>query len=157
VGVTVNVKKEAADAYLTRQLYTKLASPSPTGRSARSLLYSQSLLSDATWNETHFKDRPTTLINDAIGATDEASALDLWHQVRQRQYDEGVHRLERTSRSSTLRRTMCGDHAERLVQPRGWNYRDVWLDVWPGRGHVDGGHDSPAALAGEVALRDAGP
>ncbi len=132
-GVTVNIKKEAADAYFdTSKLYTKLDfAQSFWTFGSLALLYSQSLLSDAPWNETHFKDPAyDKLINDAIGATDEASALDLWHQVQQRQYDEGGYivwsNVEILDAAATY---VQGVTPSSWFNLGGWNYRDIWLDV----------------------------
>ena len=61
-GVTVEVKKEPANAYLdTSLLYTKLDfAQSFWTYSSIPLWYEQALLSDAVWNETHWRDpRPT--------------------------------------------------------------------------------------------------
>ena len=132
-GVTVNVKKEAANAYFdTSKLYTKLDfAQSFWTFSSLSLLYTQSLLSDAIWNETHFRDPAyDKLINDAISATDEATALDLWHQVQQRQYDEGGYivwgNLEILDAAAN---SVKGIVPNAWFNLGGWNYRDVWLDV----------------------------
>jgi peptide/nickel transport system substrate-binding protein len=132
-GVTVNIKKEAADAYFdTSKLYTKLDfAQSFWTFGSLSLLYSQSLLSDAPWNETHFRDPAyDKLINDAIGATDEATALDLWHQVQQRQYDEGGYivwaNVEILDAAAPY---VQGVIPSSWFNLGGWNYRDVWLDV----------------------------
>jgi peptide/nickel transport system substrate-binding protein len=129
----VNVKKEAADAYFdTSKLYTKLDfAQSFWTFGSLALLYTQSLLSDATWNETHYRDPVyDTLINDAIGATDEATALDLWHQVQQAQYEEGGYivwaNVEILDAAGTY---VQGITPSSWFNLGGWNYRDVWLDV----------------------------
>ena len=91
-GVTVNIKREAANAYFdTNLLYTKLPfAQSFWTYSSLAAWYTQAVLSDAVWNETHFREKAYDgLIQDAIGATDESSAQDLWDQVQQRQLDEG--------------------------------------------------------------------
>ena len=61
-GVTVNIKREAANAYFnTVLLYTKLPfAQSFWTYSSLAAWYTQSLLSDAVWNETHFRDEATT-------------------------------------------------------------------------------------------------
>ena len=92
-GVTVNIKKEPANAYFdTSLLYTKLDfAPVVLDDSPRSATwYTQALLSDAVWNETHWRDPPyDKLIQDAIGAHGRA--------------DGAASSGRRCSRSSTTR------------------------------------------------------
>jgi len=131
-GVTVEVKKEAANAYFdTSKLYTKLDfAQSYWTYGSLSIWYEQSLLSDAIWNETHWRDpKFDKLIRDAQGATDEATALDLWHQVQEIQYNEGgyivwvnVDILDAASNN------VKGVVPSAWFNLGGWNYRDVWLE-----------------------------
>ena len=91
-GVTVEVKTEEANAYFdTALLYTKLDfAQSFWTFSSVPLWYEQALLSDAVWNETHWRDPDfDKLIRDAQGAPDEATATELWHQIQEIQYNEG--------------------------------------------------------------------
>lgn len=132
-GVTVKIQKEAADAYFdTSKLYTKLDfAQSFWTFSSLALVYSQSLLSDAPWNETHWRDPAyDEKIKAAISATDETTALELWHEVQQVQYDEGGYIV--WANMEILDAT--GTYVQGVVPSSwfnlgGWNYRDVWLDV----------------------------
>ena len=86
------MKKEAANAYFdTSKLYTKMAfAQSFWTFGSLSLFYEQALLSDAVWNETHYRDPAfDKLIRDAQAAADETEAKALWQQVQQVQYDQG--------------------------------------------------------------------
>ena len=70
-GVTVEVKREPANAYFdTSLLYTKLDfAQSFWTYSSIPLWYEQSLLSDAVWNETHWRDPETDrLIREYVAA-----------------------------------------------------------------------------------------
>jgi peptide/nickel transport system substrate-binding protein len=131
-GVTVNVKKEAGNAYFdTSKLYTKLDfAQSFWTFGSLGLWYEQALISDAIWNETHFKDPEyDKLIRAAQGAPDEAQALELWHQVQQRQYDEGGYIAWA---NGELLDGLGND--VRGLTPNGWfnlggyDYKNVWFD-----------------------------
>jgi peptide/nickel transport system substrate-binding protein len=131
-GVTVEVKKEAANAYFdTSLLYTKLNfAQSFWTISSLGTWYTQALLSDAVWNETHFKDPEyDALIQSAIGAPTEEEAVELWNQVQQRQLDEGGYIVWANQNIVDAAAT----HVQGIVPSSffnlgGWNYRDVWLD-----------------------------
>jgi peptide/nickel transport system substrate-binding protein len=132
-GVTVNIKKEDPNAYFdTSKIYTKLDfGQSYWTYAALSLFYEQALLSDAVWNETHWRDTEfDALVRQAQAATDEAEAVELWKQVQQTQYDEGGYIVWANLEIIDA----LGNHV-RGVEPNawfnlgGWNYRDVWLDV----------------------------
>ena len=76
-GVTVNVKKEAANAFFdTSLLYTKLDfSQDFWAAGSLGAWYELALLSDAAWNETHWREPEyDKLIREAQGATDEKTA-----------------------------------------------------------------------------------
>jgi peptide/nickel transport system substrate-binding protein len=91
-GVTVKVKTDPADAYFdTSQLYTKLKFGQDFwAAGSLGAWYELAVLSDATWNETHWKDPAyDKLIRKAQGAPTPATAAKLWHQVQQVQYDKG--------------------------------------------------------------------
>jgi peptide/nickel transport system substrate-binding protein len=132
-GVTVNVKKEDPNAYFdTSKIYTKLDfGQSFWTYSSLSLWYEQALLSDAIWNETHWRDRSyDELIRQAQGATDEQTAKELWHQVQEIQYNEGGYIVWANLEILDA----AANHVKGLVPSAwfnlgGWNYRDIWLDV----------------------------
>jgi peptide/nickel transport system substrate-binding protein len=132
-GVTVNIKKEPANAYFdTSLLYTKLDfGQSFWTISSLGTWYTQALLSDAIWNETHFRDPEyDQLIQSAIGATDEQTATDLWAQVQQRQYDEGGYIVwANQSIVDAYASHVMGVVPSAFFNLGGWNYRDVWLDT----------------------------
>jgi peptide/nickel transport system substrate-binding protein len=130
-GVTVEVKREPADAYFdTSLLYTKLDfAQSFWTYSSIPLWYEQAILSDAVWNETHWRDPETDrLIREAQGAPDEATATELWHQIQQTQYDEGgyivwayQHLVDGAAQN------VQGIVPSSFFNLGGWNYRDVSL------------------------------
>jgi peptide/nickel transport system substrate-binding protein len=132
-GVTVNVKREAANAYFdTSLLYTTLPfAQSFWTYSSLAAWYTQSVLSDAVWNETHFRDKAyDALIQDAIGATDEATAQDLWDQVQQRQLDEGGYIIWAYQNIvDAAAPNVGGIVPSSFFNLGGWNYRDVWLQT----------------------------
>jgi peptide/nickel transport system substrate-binding protein len=132
-GVTVNVKKEAANAYFdTNKLYTKVDfGQSFWTVSSVGLWYEQALLSDAVWNETHWRDPEfDELVRSAQGAPDEATATDLWNQVQQIQYDEGGYIVwANVSIVDAAANHVKGIVPSAFFNLGGWNYRDVWLDV----------------------------
>jgi peptide/nickel transport system substrate-binding protein len=130
-GVTINVKREAANAYFdTSLLYTKLPfAQSFWTYSSLAAWYTQALLSDAVWNETHFRDTEyDELIQDAIGATDESSAQELWDEVQQRQLDEGGYIVWAYQNIvDAAAPNVGGITPSSFFNLGGWNYRDVWL------------------------------
>ena len=132
-GVTVNIKREAANAYFdTSLLYTKLPfAQSFWTYSSLAAWYTQSVLSDAVWNETHFRDEQyDELIQDAIGATDESSAQELWDEVQQRQLDEGGYIVWAYQNIVDAAATNVGGITpSSFFNLGGWNYRDVWLQT----------------------------
>jgi len=132
-GVKVNVKKEDPNAYFdTAQIYTKLDfGQSFWTYSALGLWYEQALLSDAIWNETHWRDPEfDKLVRQAQGATDEQTALDLWHQVQKIQYDEGGYTVwANLELLDAVAKHVKGVVPSAWFNLGGWNYRDVWLDV----------------------------
>lgn len=130
-GVTVEVKREPANAYFdTSLLYTKLDfAQSFWTYSSIPLWYEQSLLSDAVWNETHWRDPETDrLIREAQGAPDEETATELWHQIQEIQYEEGgyivwayQHLVDGAAQN------VQGIVPSSFFNLGGWNYRDVYL------------------------------
>ena len=132
-GVTVNVKKEAANAYFdTSKLYTKIDfGQSFWTVSSVGLWYEQALLSDAVWNETHWRDPEfDELVRAAQGAPDEATATERWNEVQQIQYDQGGYIV--WANVSIV--DAAANHVQGIVPSAffnlgGWNYRDVWLDI----------------------------
>jgi peptide/nickel transport system substrate-binding protein len=130
-GVTVNVKREAANAYFdTSLLYTKLPfAQSFWTFSSLATWYTQAVLSDAVWNETHFRDPEyDRLVQDAVGATDEDTAQDLWNQVQQRQLDEGGYIVWANQNIvDAAAPNVGGIVPSSFFNLGGWNYRDVWL------------------------------
>jgi peptide/nickel transport system substrate-binding protein len=89
------------------------------------------VLSDAVWNETHFRDEQyDELIQDAIGATDESSAQELWDEVQQRQLDEGGYIVWSYQNIVDAAATNVGGITpSSFFNLGGWNYRDVWLQT----------------------------
>ena len=91
-GVDVKVKKESATAYFdTSLLYTKMAfAQSFWTISSLGTWYTQALLSDAIWNETHWRQKSyDKLIQSAIGAPTAALARKRWREVQEIQYTDG--------------------------------------------------------------------
>jgi len=130
-GVTIEVKKEPAGAYFdTSLLYTKLDfAQSFWTFSSIPIWYEQSLLSDAVWNETHWR-QPSfdKLIRDAQGAPDESSATELWGRVQQIQYDEGGYIVWSNQQLVDGASTQVkGLEPSSFFNLGGWNYRDVQL------------------------------
>jgi len=130
-GVTVEVKKEPANAYFdTSLLYTKLDfAQSFWTFSSIPLWYEQALLSDAVWNETHWRDEAfDQMIRDAQGAPDEETATELWHQIQQTQYDEGGYIVwANQNLVDAASHQVQGIVPSSFFNLGGWNYRDVWL------------------------------
>jgi peptide/nickel transport system substrate-binding protein len=130
-GVTVEVKKEPANAYFdTSLLYTKLDfAQSFWTFSSIPLWYEQALLSNAVWNETHWRDEAfDQMIRDAQGAPDEETATELWHQIQQTQYDEGGYIVwANQNLVDGAAQNVQGIVPSSFFNLGGWNYRDVWL------------------------------
>jgi len=130
-GVTIEVKKEPANAYFdTSLLYTKLDfAQSFWTFSSIPLWYEQAVLSDAVWNETHWRDKSfDKLIRDAQGAPDEETATDLWHQIQQIQYDEGGYIVwANQNLVDGASQKVQGLVPSSFFNLGGWNYRDVYL------------------------------
>jgi peptide/nickel transport system substrate-binding protein len=132
-GVTVNVKKEPANAYFdASKLYTKLDfAQSYWGPASLSIWYEQALLSDSTFNETHWRDPEfDKLVRAAQGATSEADALDLWHQVQEIQYNEGGYIIW----TNVDLLDAASNQVQGMTPSAWWNlggfsYRDVWLQT----------------------------
>ena len=105
-------------------------SPSPSGRTRRSRRGTRRRCSDAVWNETHFRDEQyDELIQDAIGATDESSAQELWDEVQQRQLDEGGYIVWVYQNIVDAAAPNVGGITPSSFNLGGWNYRDVWLQA----------------------------
>ena len=130
-GVTVKVKREPANAYFdTSLLYTKLDfAQSFWTFSSVPLWYEQALLSDAVWNETHWRDENTDkLIREAQGAPNEETATELWHEIQQIQYDEGGYIVwANQSLVDGAAKNVKGIVPSSFFNLGGWNYRDVYL------------------------------
>ncbi len=132
IGVTVEIQKEDAGAYFdTERLYTKMDfAQSFWTLSSVGLWYEQALLSDAVWNETHFRDPAyDDLIRQAQGAPTEAEATELFKQVQQRQLDEGGYIVwANQSLVDGAANYVKGVVPSSFFNLGGWNYRDAWLD-----------------------------
>ncbi len=130
-GVTIKVKKEPANAYFdTSLLYTKLNfAQSFWTITSLGTWYTQALLSDAVWNETHFRDKAyDKLIQSAIGAKTPDEATDLWNQVQQRQLDDGGYIVwANQNLVDGAANNVQGIVPSSFFNLGGWNYRDVWL------------------------------
>jgi peptide/nickel transport system substrate-binding protein len=130
-GVKVEVKREPANAYFdTSLLYTKLDfAQSFWTYSSIPLWYEQALLSDAVWNETHWRHPETDrLIREAQGAPDEATATELWHQIQEIQYEEGGYIVwAYQSLVDGAAQNVQGIVPSSFFNLGGWNYRDVYL------------------------------
>ena len=125
------MKKEPAGAYFdTSLLYTKLDfAQSFWTFSSIPIWYEQSLLSDAVWNETHWR-QPSydKLIRDAQGAPDESTATELWGRVQQIQYDEGGYIVWSNQQLVDGASTQVkGLEPSSFFNLGGWNYRDIQL------------------------------
>ncbi|MDQ3659903.1 MAG: ABC transporter substrate-binding protein [Actinomycetota bacterium] len=130
-GVTIEVKKEPANAYFdTSLLYTKLDfAQSFWTFSSIPIWYEQALLSDAVWNETHWRDPSfDKLIRDAQGAPDESTATELWGQIQQTQYDQGGYIVWSNQQLVDGASTKVkGLKPSSFFNLGGWNYRDLQL------------------------------
>ena len=130
-GVTIEVKKEPANAYFdTSLLYTKLDfAQSFWTFSSLPIWYEQSLLSDAVWNETHWREPSfDKLIRDAQGAPDESTATELWGRIQQIQYEQGGYIVWSNQQLVDGASTQVkGLKPSSFFNLGGWNYRDVQL------------------------------
>jgi peptide/nickel transport system substrate-binding protein len=130
-GVTVNVKKEPANAYFdTSLLYTKLDfAQSFWSVTSLGQWYEQSLLSDAVWNETHWRDKEfDSLIQEAQSAADEETAAEVWHQVQEIQFERGGYIIWcNQNLVDAAANKVRGITPSSFFNLGGWNYRDVWL------------------------------
>lgn len=132
-GVDVQVKLEPANAFFdTSLLYTKLNFGSSFW-TAGSLVtwYEQALLSEAVWNETHWRDPAfDQLIRDAQAAPTEEAASEVWHEIQQIQYDEGGYIVW-----ANINLVDAAANYVKGIVPNGFfnlggpNYRDLWLDT----------------------------
>jgi peptide/nickel transport system substrate-binding protein len=131
-GVTVNVKKEPANAYFdTSLLYTKLDfAQSFWTVTALGQWYPQSLLSTAVWNETHWRSKAyDRLINAAVGAPTPARARALWRQIQEVQYREGGYIVwANINLVDGVANHVRGMRPSSFFNLGGWNYRDCWLE-----------------------------
>jgi peptide/nickel transport system substrate-binding protein len=91
-GVKIKVKEEPANSYFDiGLLYTKVNFGQSFWNSASlSAWYEQSVVSEAVWNETHWR-RPEfdKLVRQAQGELDETKAAETWSEVQKVLYDEG--------------------------------------------------------------------
>jgi peptide/nickel transport system substrate-binding protein len=130
-GVTVEVKREPANAYFdTSLLYTKLDfAQSFWTFSSIPLWYEQALLSDAVWNETHWRKKETDkMIRAAQGAPDEETATRLWHRIQEQQYEEGGYIVwANQNLVDGAAKNVKGITPSSFFNLGGWNYRDVYL------------------------------
>jgi peptide/nickel transport system substrate-binding protein len=130
-GVKIAIKKEAANAYFdTSLLYTKMAfAQSYWTTGSLAAFYSQSLISGAVWNETHFKEKAfDAMVQKATGARTVDAATSLWLKVQKVQYERGGYigwaNQNIVDAASTK---VQGIKPSAFFNLGGWNYRDVWL------------------------------
>lgn len=132
-GVTIKVKKEDPNAYFdTALLYTHVAfGQSFWTMTSLPTWYEQALFSDAIWNETHWIDPAyDDLVRAAEGELDETKAAQLWHDIQQRQYDEGGYIVWANQHLvDAAANYVKGVVPSSFFNLGGWNYRDVWLDT----------------------------
>jgi peptide/nickel transport system substrate-binding protein len=130
-GVNVKIKKEAANAYFdTSLLYTKMAfAQSFWTVTALGQWYPQSLLSDAVWNETHWRSKSyDKLIQSAIGAPNLRVARRRWREVQELQYREGGYIVwANINLVDGVGKNVQGMQPSSFFNLGGWNYRDCWL------------------------------
>jgi peptide/nickel transport system substrate-binding protein len=130
-GVTVNVKREPANAYFdTSLLYTKLDfAQSFWTVTALGQWYPQSLLSTAVWNETHWRNKAyDKLIQSAIGAPNNAVARRRWREVQLQQYRDGGYIVwANVNLVDGVGKNVKGMKPSSFFNLGGWNYRDCWL------------------------------
>jgi peptide/nickel transport system substrate-binding protein len=131
-GVTVNVKREPANAYFdTSLLYTKLDFGQDFwAAGSLGAWYELAVLSDAVWNETHWRKKSyDKLIRRAQGAPTKATANRLWREVQQIQYDQGGYILwTNVNIVDAAAKYVRGVVPSSFTALGGWNYRSFWLD-----------------------------
>ena len=131
-GVSVQVKEEDAGAYFdTSLLYTKLNfAQSYWAAASLAVWYQQALLSDAIWNETHFRSSSyDKMISQAIGAPDQGTAEELWLKVQQIQYDEGGYiGWANQNVVDAAANYVKGVVPDVFFNLGGWDYRNWWLE-----------------------------
>jgi peptide/nickel transport system substrate-binding protein len=131
-GVTVNVKKESPGAFFdTSLLYTKLDfSQDFWAAGSLGAWFELALLSDAAWNETHWR-RPETdkLIREAQGAPDEATAEAKFRELQEEQYNEGGYIIwTNINIVDALANYVKGIVPSSFTALGGWDYKSAWLD-----------------------------
>jgi peptide/nickel transport system substrate-binding protein len=94
------------------------------------LFYEQALLSDAVWNETHWKDRQfDRLVGQAQAATGEEDAAELWHEIQTLQYEKGGYLVwSNGTLVDGLAKKVKGLKANSFANLGAYSYRDVWLE-----------------------------
>ena len=125
-------QREPANAYFdTSLLYTKLDFAQSFWTYLVPLWYEQALLSDAVWNETHWRDPETDkLIRQAQGAPDEATATELWASDPGDPVRGGrLHRLGVPEPRRRRRPERAGNRSELVLQPRGLELQGRLPDV----------------------------
>ena len=131
-GVTVNIKKEAANAFFdTSLLYTKLDfSQDFWAAGSLGAWYELALLSDAAWTETHWRQESyDKLIREAQGAPDEKTAEEKFRELQQIQYDEGGYIIwTNINIVDATANYVKGIEPSSFTALGGWNYRSAWLD-----------------------------
>lgn len=132
-GVSVTVKKESASAFFdTSLLYTKLDfSQDFWAAGSVGAWYELAVLSSATWNETHWRDKSyDALIRKAQGAPNDTIATKLWHQVQQVQYDRGGYIIwTNVNIVDAAAKKVKGVVPSSFTSLGGWNYKSFWLDT----------------------------
>ena len=130
-GVKVTIRKEPSNAYFdTSLLYTKMdfaQSYWTTGSLAA--FYSQSLASNAVWNETHFKEPGfDALVRKATGARTVEQATAAWLKVQKVQYERGgyIGWANQNIVDATSNKVQ-GMKPSAFFNLGGFNYRDVWF------------------------------
>lgn len=92
----------------------------------------QALASDAPYNETHWAD-PTfdKRLDEAITATDEQQATELWNQLQQQQFDEGGYLVWANANNLDA----CANEVNGIVPSRFDNLGGTtgFIDAWIGR------------------------
>jgi peptide/nickel transport system substrate-binding protein len=130
-GVDMKVKQEPAGAYFdTSLLYTKMAfAQSYWTVLSLSQWYTESLLSTAVWNETHYRKKSyDTLIRSAIGAPTVATSRARWRDVQAVQYREGGYIVwTNLSLIDGLAKDVQGAKPSAFFPIGGYNFRDLWL------------------------------
>jgi peptide/nickel transport system substrate-binding protein len=131
-GVTVNIKKEDPGAFFdTSQLYTKLDfSQDFWAAGSLGAWFELALLSDAAWNETHWR-KPETdqLIREAQGAPTEEEAEEKFRQLQEEQYNEGGYIIwTNINIVDALANYVKGIVPSSFTALGGWDYKSAWLD-----------------------------